>query len=508
MDHHRPALNRRVVRLVGFAPAVFLAVFFVWPVVAIVGRGLSGGGLVDVITDPILVRIAWFTLWQAVASTLLTLLVGLPVAFVLARYQFRGRRGIESLLVVPFVLPTVVVGTAFLALLPNSWHGTVEAVLIAHVYFNVSVVVRTLTPVWRQVDGRLTDAARTLGATPWQSFRRVVAPILQPALRSAASIVFMFTFTSFGVVLFLGGPRHPTLEVEIYRRTAQLLDLRSAAALALIQVVCMAAVLGLAGRRPKVAIPRRFVERPTSFNAWVVLAILVPAVVAVLAPLVALATRAGQWRALFTGRPFDALVTSAFTALVAAGIATLLGCAAGVCVNAPARSSRLLEVLLSLPLGTSAVTVGFGLLVAFSGPLLDLRGNRLVIPVAHAIIGLPFVMRLVTAALRDVHPRQRDAAATLGASPWQVWRTVDWTALRRPAALGAGFAFAVSVGEFGASVFLVRRGNPTLPTLINETLGRPGASNNQLGHAMAVVLALLSGGALYVVDRMGERWKA
>ena len=232
-----------IVAALAAAPLLFLAVFFVWPVAAIIGRGLSVSGVRDVLTDPGLRQVAWFTLWQAVVSTVLTLVLGLLPAYVLARYRFPGRAVVLALVTVPFVLPTVVVGTAFLALLPSSMDQSVAAILIAHVYFNLAVVIRTVGTLWAQLDPRLEDAARTLGGSPFRVLRTVTLPLLRPALLAAASIVFLFTFTSYGVIRVLGGPRHSTLEVEIWRITTQSLDLRTAAALALTQLLAVAALL-------------------------------------------------------------------------------------------------------------------------------------------------------------------------------------------------------------------------------------------------------------------------
>ena len=136
----------------------------------------------------------------------------------------------------PFVLPTVVVATAFLALLPDGVERTVWAILLAHVFFNVAVVVRVVGAFWAGLDPRLDDAAATLGASPYRRHRLVTAPLLAPAVASAASIVFLFCFTSFGVIVVLGGIRYATLEVEIYNQAARLFDLRAAAALALLQL--------------------------------------------------------------------------------------------------------------------------------------------------------------------------------------------------------------------------------------------------------------------------------
>jgi len=262
MDRHRPALTRRWALLAAALPVAFLGLFFLWPVANILALGLAPDGqlqlghVLETWTRPWVLDTVVFTLALAVASTLLTLVAGLPAAWVFARFTFPGKRVARALTVVPFVLPTVVVGSAFLALLgPRSpvnealavlfgeafpqvsLDGSVVAILIANVFYNVAVIVRLVGGMWAHIDPRTEEAARMLGASPWGAFREVTWPLLRTAVISAASIVFLFTVTSFGVVLLLGGPRDVTLEVEIYRQTAILLDLPTAAALTILQMV-------------------------------------------------------------------------------------------------------------------------------------------------------------------------------------------------------------------------------------------------------------------------------
>ena len=190
-------------------PAAFLALFFLYPLGAILERGLTqAGGLRfpgDVLFSHDTVEIAWFTVWQATVSTVLTVLAGMPLAWATARLRFRGRRLVRALVVVPFVLPTVVVATAFLALLPSRFDRGVVPILLAHVFFNVAVVVRVVGGYWARLDPRLWDAAAILGASPLRRFRELTLPALRPALAAAAALTFLFCFTSFGVVLILGG---------------------------------------------------------------------------------------------------------------------------------------------------------------------------------------------------------------------------------------------------------------------------------------------------------------
>ncbi len=525
-------------------PLAFLAVFFAWPVAAIVARGLRPDGqwdlsaLGEVVTDPVIRRVAWFTLWQAVLSTVACVVVGLPGAALFARYRFAGKRFLWSALLVPFVLPTVVVGVAMLGVIgpngvaPVDLSGTIWAILAAHVFFNYAVVVRTVGGLWSTLDPRVEEAARTLGASPWRAFREVTWPLLRPAVAAASSIVFLFTFTSFGVVLILGGIRQRTLEVEIYDQTARFLHLDVAAALALVQLVAVVAVLAWFSRtqqrRAVVLGQRRAVEvqqRPSGWRARTFLAAnLVFMAVLLGLPLGVLVARSfstpqgwglANYQALDNARrgstsfvpPLDAVANSLLFAAAATVVAVVLGgCAAWAIAggrSAPSgRWARWTDTALMVPLGTSAVTVGFGFFVAFDQAPLDLRSSLWLVPLAHAVVAMPFVVRLLVPALRSVDPALREAASVLGASPWRVWHEVDLPVVTRAAAAAAGFAFAVSLGEFGATVFLSRPARPTLPIAIYRALGRPGAANFGQAMALAVVLMALTVVVILGIDRL------
>lgn len=245
-------------------PVVFFGVFFAWPVVSIVDRGLRPDGawrfgrIGETLSRPDILDVLGFTVWQALASTGLTLLLALPGAYVFARFDFPGKSVLRAVVTVPFVLPTVLVGTAFLALVGRGgltdelWglrlDTSVWAILLAHVFFNYAVVVRTVGGLWSQLDPRQEEAARVLGASRWTAWRTVTLPALVPAAAAAALMVFLFTFTSFGVVQILGGDAYTTLEAEIYRQTARLLDLPTAAVLTLVQFAAVGAILGVHAR--------------------------------------------------------------------------------------------------------------------------------------------------------------------------------------------------------------------------------------------------------------------
>jgi thiamine transport system permease protein len=539
--------------LLAAPPLAFVGLFFLWPVANILALGVAPGGdpqpgaILEAWRQPYVLDVVLFTLGLALVSTLLTVLLGLPVAWVFARFEFPGRRLARALTVVPFVLPTVVVGSAFLALLgPRSplntaatflfgpdvpqvrQDGSATAIVIAHVFYNVAVVVRLVGGLWEHLDPRPEEAARVLGASTWRAFREVTWPLLRPAVVSAASIVFLFTVTSFGVVLLLGGPRDTTLEVEIYRQTAILLDLPTAAALTMLQMSGVFALLLASARaQERLAVQQRLAAagserrqpRPGRERRVVGLVLLATALF-MLTPLLVLVERAFAGphgygpdafaallredpRTRLPAAPIDAVVDSlafaAITTLMAGGLGLL---AAAVVGYRRGWLSRAMDALLMLPLGTSAVVVGFGFLVALDTPPIDLRTSILLIPIAHSLIALPFVMRAVVPVIRSIDERLREAAAVLGASPARTWREVDGPIVARAVLVGAGFAFAISLGEFGATLFIARPESVTIPVAIYRLLGQPGAATFATAMALATVLMGLSAGAVLLIERL------
>lgn len=546
-----PRGSRRAQALLLAVPVTFLALFFVYPVASIVVTGLRPegawdlSGIADVVTDSSLRGVVWFTIWQAVVSTVLTLALGLPGAYVFARLRFPGRSTLRAFVTVPFVLPTVVVGSAFLSVLgPRSplnvllelalgdaaptidLRRTIAAILIAHVFFNYAVVVRTVGGLWAHLDPRIEDAARTLGASRWTVFREVTLPLLRPAIAAAASIVFLFTFTSFGVVLILGGAGLATIEVEIYRFTAQLLDLPIASVLAVLQLLAVAAALAVYGRlqRGSVQQPlRSAVETahpPRGRSERLFLAANLMLMLVLLAlPLLVLVERSfatgdgyglDAYRALSTSRrgsllfvpPWEAVRNSVVFATAATLIALVVGGLASIAVTVrEGRLARAFDGALMLPLGTSAVTIGFGFLITLDQPPLDLRSSPVLVPIAQALVATPFVVRTLLPVARSIDRRLREAAAVLGAPPARVWREVDLPILLRAALVAAGFAFAVSLGEFGATVFIARANLPTLPIAIFRFLGQPGALNFGQAMAMATILMAVTATAVLAIER-------
>lgn len=454
--------------------------------------------------EPILSALR-FSIWQAIWSTTVTLAVGSVLAWVLARYEFRGRRAIRVIVTVPFVLPTVVVGSAFLALLPTSVERSFGSIVFAHVFFNIAVVVRLVTPQWSMVDPDLLAAARTLGASPFRLVTRIVVPLAGSALKVAGAIVFLMSFTSYGVVRLLGGPGSNTIEVEIYRRAVVLGDISEATVLATAQTLVIIALFALATRRRSVDMQRVDIDR-RSAPLWATASGYTAAAL-ILVPLTAMIVHSvrssGRWTNsgwvnLFssTGSVLDdvdmlSVVTrSLMFALLAAGISVPIGIAAAI--GLAQRRSSLTAALLVVPMATSAVVIGFGILVTYDQSPFDFRSQWWLIPCIHAVVALPFVVRSSLSVVESIPQGLRDAAAVLGASPFRRWWDVDAPLLAPALATGLGLSAALSLGEFGATSFLTRHRTQTLPIVVDQLLGRAGDTAFTTAMAAATFLLVLT----------------
>ncbi|MGL5823267.1 MAG: ABC transporter permease [Nocardioides sp.] len=523
--------------VVAGVPLAVLAIFFVLPVTGMISRGwwvdqaFDPVGVIEVLARPRVHRVLWFTLWSATLGTVISVGLGVPAAYVCYRLALPGRRLVRAVLMVPFVLPTIVVGVAFRQLLTGPLRllqadGSAWSIVAALAFFNIAVVVRIVGSSWENLDPRPAEVAAALGASPAQVLRTVTLPLLRPAILAAASLVFLFCATAFGVVLMLGGLRYATVETEIYLLTTNLLDLQAAAGLSLLQLVLVIGLLALVRRLnlTPAAVTTRIPNRLHPVDSSHVFPLLLTgiALVLVVAPMATLVIGSfrssadwtlGNYVALTvssSARPsgVEALVTSVRIAIDATWIALILALAVIAVLtrrggsSAGRRLRAVVDGLFALPLGVSAVTLGFGFMITLSWPPLDLRDSPWLVPIAQALVALPLVVRTLMPILAGIDHRQRQAAASLGANGWQVIQVVDWPVARRPLAAAAGFAFAVSLGEFGATSFLVRDDHPTLPVLIYRLLGEPGAANYGTALAASVLLAGVTASVIAAVERL------
>ncbi len=500
-------------------PVVAMLIFVVAPILNILKISLDFKSFA-IITTPTTRNVVWFTTWQATISTILVILFALPIAAIIANFDFLGRRALISLISIPFILPTVVVAVAFLEFLPTTMHRSALAIIIAHTYFNFGLAVRIISTRWQQINRHLDDAASTLGASKTRLFLTVTLPLLKRSLQSAGLLVFLMCFTSYGVVRILGGPARSTIETEIYFRAMQLSDISGALVLSILQLIVVVflifliAQFGIAKSTELGQMVYSRIRKPqTSHEKFLIALVALTSALVVLMPLISVVRRSilvGQnvnlsiWQSVFTDAEIlKSLTTSVKYAAFTVVISTTIGLFGACAVIYGSARYRFLNLLTALPVVVSAVTLGLGIIVTFDVDPIDWRGAWLMMPIAHCLVAIPIVMRIVTPTIRDLPNGLHDASQTLGATTWQMWRTIDLKIIKPALVTAAAIACAVSLGEFGASSFLVRRDNETLPLIISRLLGRPGESIQAQAYAIATLLIVACVAIIGLVDHLG-----
>ena len=525
--------------LLWLAPILFLLIFFFQPLARIITLAFNPSALTQK-NFGVILTVAGFTFYQAALSTLLTFILGIPSAVLFSRFNFRGKSLLRALTAVPFMLPTVVVASSFNALFGN--HGLFSSfilhpssfslILLAHVFYNTTIVIRIVGNALSRFDPKLEAAARSLGADTFHVWKNITLPLLRPSLLAASLLVFMFDFTSFGVILLLGSSNFSTLEVEIYLRVLKLPNLPLAALLSIVQLIFTLIFSILYTRtinqvttqtNPRFSIsrpPKTLKEKIFIATLGILLSafFILPLISLPIRSLTRLEADRGQrgevqygfttdyYKELFINRrgslfyvpPIQAATNSLGYASLTVLLSLALGYPAAYALAKPTRLEKFLDPLIMLPLGASAVMLGLGFIISFGRSL----ASPWFVPIAHTLVALPFVIRTLQPALASIPERLRQVASTLGASPFRVWQTVDFPILSRATLSAATFAFTVSLGEFGATLLLTRPEYPTIPIAIQRFLSQPGGLNFGQAMAMATLLMLLTTLAILIIEKL------
>jgi thiamine transport system permease protein len=519
------------------------------PLISVFLSGIGGGGslapFLSILESGYYRDVIAFTFGQATLSVIVTLLVGLPGAYVFANYSFRGRDQILALTTVPFVLPSVLVVLGFVIFFGNS--GIVNtalmdlfgldspplrilyswrAIVLAHSFYNIPLVFRLVSAVWSQVDERMREAAQNVGASRWDIFRDIEFPLIRQSVLSCALLTFMYSFTSFAIVLALGGARYTTIEVAIYNLAMFRGAYDLSSALAILQIAFLAAVVWLYMRIQvhRGAQGMRLKRSLSSLARWHKAGIAAYGCAVgtfLFGPLVSIIGESLQrtvhgettytlawYKELFfadtTGfigaTPPEAILNSVTFAALAMCISVGVGLAMAYLLNGPLRGRGLMGIATMLPLGISTVTLALGYIVI--GNRLDLDVSFWAIVLIHAIISVPFSVRTLSSSLAAIDTRLVEAAQGVGASRLRAFFSIEVPLLKGGLIAASVFSFAISLGELAAAFMLYGGRYTTIPIYIYRYIGgyRFGSAA-----AMGVVLMVVSAISFYIIDRMGAR---
>ncbi|MHA1520229.1 MAG: ABC transporter permease [Promethearchaeota archaeon] len=526
-------------------------------------------------------RALQFSFLEALVSTLGCLFIGIPIGIFLGHFKFMGRRTVLNILTIPFVLPPTVVLLGFIIVLGDggwinsmwmflsgtatplfSIYGNFMGIIIVHIFYNISIAVQLIIPAWQQVDFDLVDVARSLGASPAKIFFKIILPQLKNAILSAALLIFIYTFNSFAIVLFLGNVRFQTLEVRIYKLMKVGFDFQAGTILAILQIAINLLFLGFYSRISRKSrgnskrSDRKFEYRtfqlrqsrssssvhfssssrtsyflhnfPTYLRILFVffLGLLLSLIILpILAIFISAFTPIEGSSDIFYG--FRSIFSTSYVPLLGASTLRIMGntlyfalftvwITSAICfiilfiyrwkyrALSQYRTSSLesvLTVFITLPMATSSITLALGLFLQFKSSPLYFDATWILIVCAHVLISIPFALRTIMNSYNRIDMELINVAATLGASDWHIFRKIEWPLIKRGFLVGALFTFAISVGEFGATYFLARGENETLSVSISKLLI---TRNVQLPASMASILIIFCFLAFFIIQKLGD----
>lgn len=549
-------------------PVLFLLLFLAYPILSLLGPAFtdeSGGfslkGFRHLLESERSLGIISFTLWQAILSTLLTVSTAIPGAYLLSRYEFRGKALLLSLTTVPFVLPPLVLGIGFILIFGTNGYlqslidiftsvlgtgsiqvkvlYTKQAIILAHLFLNFPIALRILHSRMETLDPDIVDASRSLGAGPIRTFLKIILPQLKYSILSASSLIFTFCLLTFGVVMVVGGMANATLEMEIYRQYVGSLDEGKAAVLLLIEVLLVAlstslylwssrkeGSLTLVAKGPGIGGSAMYGSRGHR-SVITILYILIIGVV-VLGPMAAVVhdsfvqEKDGEdeyttrWYEGVISReddptigasPLGAVMNSLLFGFLTIVAAVPLSLLTAYALDRPGfRSKRLFDTFLFFPLGVSTVALGIGMLSGFNQGWIDLGGSWIPIIIVHTIIAFPFGARAIMAVKREIPDQLVDAARSLGSSRLGAFINVELPLLARGIVIAMVFSFAISIGEFGATLMLAPPEYTTMPIAMYKFIS--GGRDFGSATAYAVMIMLVTFTSIFLIDMLGSRfWK-
>ncbi|VVC00722.1 Molybdate/tungstate transport system permease protein WtpB [uncultured archaeon] len=518
----------------------FFLVFFAYPLFSIIyAAAFSGGAMFDAgrLLGVILKSrgLLWNSFSQAAVSTIFSLALGIPAAFILAKRDFPLKKALRALSLVPFVFPSVLVVLSFVIVFGNNgwlnnflrvFFGFSEPVnflygfwgiILCHVFYNFPLVMRFVSEAWENTDLQMEEAARTLGAGRLSVFMNVAFPQLLPSILASASLVFIYCFTSFAIVLSFGGVGFPTFETEIYYQISRNLDFGLGAVLAIFQFVLLASfasVYFLFSRmfaiRHAAFPPKAKKMRLPSFSGLLE-ALFLAAVFAFIAlPMLSIiiSAFAEPGTGHFTLRAFEKIFSqnrsllgttplhSMAFSLVIASISSLAATLFGLLASLRQSGENFVALLLSSSAALSVITLGFGYFLGFGS------GNLFVIAIGHSVLAFPFAFRLISGALEKIDKEAVDAARTLGATWPGVFMEIQLPRIKNALFASLAFSFAVSLGELGFVIVLYDGIYPTMPVYIYRLIS---AFDLFSATAMGLVLISISFICFYAIEHFSGR---
>lgn len=538
---------------------LFLILLFYLPLSLVLKTALftsdghfSLDNIFQVLSSEYNLRIISFTLFQALLSTIFTVLLGLPGAWLLATRNFPGKNLLKAVSTVPFVLPSILVVLGFVIFFGNNGFlnktlmnitdkqeplirilYSMKAIILAHGFYNFPIVLRLVSNLWEKLDKSQANGAMSLGANKIRLFFTITLPQILPAILASAALVFVFCFTSFAVILVLGGgPAFTTIEVEIYRQARISLNMNAAAALSIVGIIITLIFVYLNVHfqsslnyheqiKTQKPLTLSKMKANSNFNPGTGLYVLI-IVLLVAAPVLSviiksfLHTSPGNSTVItlsayknllnpssgkFGITLLQAIANSITYASYTVILSILLGTLVSFILRGKKRYIKFLDTLFMLPISVSSVILGLGYLKVINYLNNPGKYSSILIILAHTVIAYPFVTRAVKPVLDKIKPEIIYAGLSLGETPFRVFITIELPLIKSAVFAGGAFAFAISIGEMNATMLLSSEDSLTIPIMMYRLIG---SYNFIAACALGTVLIIFTTLSFILMDYYGS----
>ena len=493
------------------APLFLFGALFYQPIFRIFELGI-GHNFLNQLLSAENARITLFTLWQALLSMILSLLLATPIAYSLYKVKFRGQTLLSAVVTLPFVLPTIVVGIGFTSTLKGA--SPILLIITANTFMNSGLAARIIGSTWQSIGNDETDSAALDGAGKVRIFFSITLVQLRGAYAAAGFLIFLYCSANFGIILVLGDEKTRSIETSIYVSAVENLDLSRAAGLVLIQTILTLLLFLAISKFSGLAVnPFGAHERSTNRRARVedlptVLFSIGTAALLVIVPLASIFWRSMHYESHLTLQNFHNLATTGardalnITLLQAllnsfrnAGIGLVISVGFGLFIAFLLTRSRHrhLGAIFQIPLGVSSVVLGLGYLITFSDGLFPLRSSWLVTPIAQSMVLIPLFLQITLPALRIIGDDLRESAEIDGCNQLTYWWLVELPLIKGTIILASVYVLVISLGELGAANFLAYGDQATLPSVLFQLISHPGPLNYGMALAAGSIFIFLAG---------------
>ncbi len=525
--------NNRIPQIIFYS---FILSLFYLPVLVVFFKAFlhrnALGQFGEFLSSQVFLNTLSFSVKEACISSLGSLLLAFPGAYFFGRYEFPGKKLLRSIMILPFMFPGILVVLGMIVFYGRngllnhflSWltpDGGLQfqslygfwGIILAHIFYNFSFCLRLLSESWERIDPRLREASKVLGAGVFATLRRITIPLLLPTISYLFALVFLYSFLSFTIVLVLGGYLYKTFEVLIYIEYNHKLNFDRASMIAAVQIVLLAGVLFLQNifnrkNKRQVNIYRELPKlsmkkRPLATLVFQNYLLLVTVFFA--GPLITILSRSlnssglagtqltlDNYRLLFqegfkftVGTNFPELIgVSLLIALTVAVISISLAyITAGYRRN---NSWGWLDIWFQLPLGISFLTFAFGIAV-LGKPL----PNWVLIVWAQVFLVFPLVYSILSSARHEFGDSLMEAAATLGANPITIFRTVEFPMMKKAVGTAFAYAIALSLGDLTSVLVLGNGKVNTISLAVYQLIGHYRFAQATALGSIYILLSLL-----------------